>query len=86
MSPSRMTSGGSNMRSNNAGKFSRNASQKREHLTIEQSRDAYFTQCKNAESLKKLLSSGPPTKSVIPPRNKFAATNSVAMLPKVQLN
>lgn len=81
-----MTSGGSNMRSNNAGKFSRNASQKRENLTIEQSRDAYFTQSKNAESLKKLLSNGPPTKSVIPPRNKFGATNSVAMLPRVQLN
>jgi hypothetical protein len=81
-----MTSGGSNMRSNNAGKFSRNASQKRDNLTIEQSRDAYFTQSKNAESLKKLLSNGPPTKSVIPPRNKFGATNSVAMLPRVQLN
>ena len=87
-SPTRMASGGSNMRSNNAGKFSRNASQKRDNLTIEQSRDAYFTQSKNAESLKKLLSNQPPTKSVIPPRNKVAekGTHSVAMLPKVQLN
>lgn len=77
------------MRNSHAtGKFSRNSSQKRDHLTIEQSRDAYFTQTKQAESLKKLLFNQP-TKSIIPPRNKISfdkTTHSVALLPKVQLS